>query len=109
MRSITISNNKTLYQGASLLIALTLFVVGRFGFFDILGLKRLFEVMLLLPLGGLGILLLLRIPNQWLNPFLLLPFSYLVVQVVLNWNTLLIADLINSILIIGIIIALGDI
>jgi hypothetical protein len=107
MPTVSISNNKTLYQGAAMLIALTLFVVGRFGFFDILGLKRLVEIMLLLPLGGLGILLLLRIPNQWLNPFLLLPFSYLVVQAVMNWNTLLIADLINSLLIIGTIIALG--
>jgi hypothetical protein len=107
MLSVSINNNRTLYQGASLLIALTLFVVGRFGFFDILGLKRLFEIMLLLPLGCLGILLILRVPNQWLNPFLLLPFSYLVVQICLNWNLLLVADLVNSILIIGIIIALG--
>jgi hypothetical protein len=108
MQSNFLSTNKTLYQGAAVLIALTLFVVGRFGFFDILGLKRLFEVMLLIPLGCLGILMILRIPNQWFNPFLLLPFSYLVVQVCWDWNTLLIADLINSLLIIGIIIALGN-
>jgi hypothetical protein len=107
MHTAHLKTNKSLYQGAAILIALTLFVVGRFGFFDILGLKRLLEVILLVPLGIFGILLILRIPSQWLNPFLLLPLSYLIVQVFLDWNTLLIADLLNSILIIGTIIALG--
>lgn len=107
MHTTHLKTNKSLYQGAAIMIALTLFVVGRFGFFDILGLKRLLEVILLVPLGILGILLILRIPSQWFNPFLLLPLSYLVVQVFLDWNTLLIADLLNSILIIGTIIALG--
>jgi hypothetical protein len=98
----------SLYKGMAVLIAVSLFVVGRFGFFDILGLKRLFEILIFLPVGFFGTLFLVRSPHHWLNPFFLLPCSFLLVQISWDWDALLIADLLGSILIIAIIIALGD-
>jgi hypothetical protein len=100
--------DKSLYQSFAVLIAISLFVVGRFGFFDILGLKRLLEVLIFVPLGFFGPLLILRSPNRWFNPFLLLPCSFLLVQISWDWDALIIADLAGSILIVAIIIALGE-
>ena len=107
MPQLILRKNNSLYQGVAILIAFSLFVVGRFGFFDILGLKRLLETLIFIPLGLLGTLLILRMPNQWVNPFFLLPISYLIVHVCWDWDPLIVADLTGSILIIGIILKLG--
>jgi hypothetical protein len=103
----SIRSDQTLYQGIAIMVSLSLFVVGRFGFFDILGLKRLFEFMLFVPITFFAAILILRAPNRWLSPFLLLPCSYLLVQIFWDWDTLLIADMFGSILIISLILALG--
>jgi hypothetical protein len=107
MMRYSLTSGKTLYQGIAILVALSLFVVGRFGFVDILGLKRLLEFMLMSPIVFFGTLLILRDPNKWFSPFLLLPCSYLLVQVFWDWDILLIADLCGSILLVAIILALG--
>jgi hypothetical protein len=107
MQRHSLRTNRSIYQGFAILIAFSLFVVGRFGFFDILGLKRLFETLIFVPIGLLGTLLILRMPNQWANPFFLLPISYLIVHVCWDWDPLIVADLTGSILIIGIILKLG--
>jgi hypothetical protein len=100
--------NQNLFQSIAVLIALSLFVVGRFGFFDILGLKRLFELLIFVPLSFFGILIGLRAPKKLLNPFFLLPCSFLLVQLSWNWDPLLIADLFSSILIVALILTLGE-
>ncbi|MES2218857.1 MAG: hypothetical protein V4501_10660 [Pseudomonadota bacterium] len=103
-----LKSSKTLYQGLAVLIATAMFVVGRFGFFDILGLKRLLEILIFVPVVFFGTLLILRSPNQWLNPFFLLPCSCLLVLLSWDWDLLFIADLGGSILIVAIIITLGE-
>lgn len=92
-----------------MLMALSLFVAGRFGFFDILGLKRLLEVLLFLPLGLLGLLFILKRPKNCLNPFFLLPLSYFVFQLYWNPDQFELADLAVSTLVVAIILALGDV
>src|SRR5579883_1399083 len=91
----------------ALLIALLLFVAGRFGFSDILGLKRFLEVLLFLPIGLLGFLFTLKMPKIWQNPFFLLPLSYFIVQLYWNPDQYELADLAISTMIVGIILALG--
>ena len=51
------ANTNQFYQFTAICMAIGLFVAGRFGFFDILGIKRLFEVILFVPLSILGFLL----------------------------------------------------
>ena len=100
--------DKSISQSFAILVATSLFVVGRFGFFDILGLKRLFEFLIFVPLGVFGPILILRAPNHWFNPFLLLPLIFLFVQVCVKWNGLFVADLVGTTLIVAIIVALGE-
>lgn len=99
--------SQALYQITAIFIALSLFTVGRFGFFDILGLKRVIEILLLIPLCFLGFLSLLIYQSKWYNPFFLLPCSYLIVQILWNWDILEIVDLSASILVISITLTLG--
>ncbi len=91
----------------ALMFALALFVAGRFGFFDILGLKRLFEILLFIPISMLGVTLILMAPRLWCHPFLLLPFSYFIFQLYWNPDWLNLADLAIATIMVGTVIALG--
>jgi len=105
---LTDYNRNSLYQTTAIFIALLFFVLGRFGFFDILGLKRLLEIILFVPLVLLGSMLILTSPQKWLSPFLLLPCVSCIMQTYWNPDGLIVADLGTTILIIGIILALGS-
>lgn len=96
------------YYIIAYIIALSLFVAGRFGFFDILGLKRIFEISLFIPITCLGLIFLIVKPRIWINPFFLLPFSYLILQMYWNPDLLALADLFIATLIVVIILALGQ-
>lgn len=95
------------YYIISFIIALSVFVAGRFGFFDILGLKRVFEFTLFLPITLLGLTFLIIKPKVWINPFFLLPLSYLIFQSYYNPDLLALADLTVATLIVVIILSLG--
>lgn len=107
MRQIEFSNNIIFFHLIALFIALSIYVAGRFGFFDILGLKRLFEVLLFTPIGVLGIFFILMFPRVCLDPFFLLPLSYLIFQFYWNPDGLILADLGISTMIVGTLLALG--
>lgn len=95
------------YQTLAAIIALSLFVAGRFGFFDILGLKRIFEITLFLPITFLGGAFLILLPRNWFQPLFLLPLSYLFLQLYWNPDYLALADLSIATLIVIIIFSLG--
>lgn len=91
----------------ALLIASSLFVVGRFGFFDILGVKRFLEVFLFLPLILIGSLTVFKYPLRLFSPLLFLPISFLWVEIFINGDLLSIADNLASILVVGILLTVG--
>lgn len=95
------------YQMMAIGMAIALFVAGRFGFFDILGAKRIFEIVIFIPVGFLGFLLICLVPNIWLQPFFLLPLFYFIFQLYINPDVLMLADLWMATLFSGIILILG--
>lgn len=105
-RQLDVSNNH-FYQMVAITMAIALFVAGRFGFFDILGAKRIFEILLFIPVGLLGFLLICMVPNIWLQPFFLLPLFYFIFQLYFNPDALMLADLCMATLFCGTILILG--
>lgn len=99
--------NRQIYPLTALLMVVLLFTVGRFGFFDILGLKRPIEILLLIPISIIGCLSIFIQPRQLLSPFILLPLSSLITQLSLNINILELTDLSVSLLVITIILSMG--
>lgn len=89
-------------------MAVALFVAGRFGFFDILGIKRIFEILLFVPIGLIALMLIGLYPNICLQPFFLLPFFYLIFQTYFNPDLLILADLSMATLFSAIILILGE-
>lgn len=102
------AQNSRFTHVVAMMCALALFVAGRFGFFDILGLKRLFEILLFIPISMIGILFILISPRLWYHPFLLLPFSYLAFQLFWHPDWLSLADLTIATVMVGTILALGQ-
>lgn len=107
MQTYIHSDTYRLYRIMAIAMAIALFVAGRFGFFDILGMKRIFEIIIFIPIGLLSFLLVLMRPNIWLQPFFLLPFFYFIFQIYFNPDALVLADLCMATLFCGIILILG--
>lgn len=95
------------YHAMAFVMAIALFVAGRFGFFDILGLKRIFEIFIFVPVTLLGFLLICMMPNVWLQPFFLLPCSYLLFRLMMNPDLLILGDLSIASIFTGVILVLG--
>lgn len=91
----------------ALALAISLYVVGRFGFTDILGIKRVLEILIFLPTAFLGILFILQNPKITFNPFFLLPLSFFILQFIHHPDGLALADLGCAILVVGIILSMG--
>lgn len=106
MRS-DVKNNLLFFHLIAICIALSIYVAGRFGFFDILGLKRLFELLLFTTIGFLGILSIVLFPRLCLDPFFLLPLSYFIFQFYWNPDPLILGDLSISIMVVGTLLAFG--
>ena len=106
-RNITF-NKMNFLNLSALFIAMSLFVVGRFGFFDILGLKRFMEILLFIPIAIIGILVILRFPRVFTQPIFLLSLSFFVFQLLMQPNILDLADMSLATLIVGTILSLKE-
>ena len=95
------------YNLMALAMALSLFVAGRFGFTDIIGLKRIFEMIVFIPVGLLAAMFICMVPNIWMQPFFLLPVAYGFFQLIMNPDPFFLADITVGILFSGSILILG--
>lgn len=92
----------------ALLVAILVYSMGRFGFLDILGIKRPIEVALLIPLVGMGAFSIVNSGRAWKSPLFLLPLIFLAGEILLRGNLLAIADLLVATLLTGSIISLRE-
>lgn len=99
--------NNSFFRVMALALAISLYVVGRFGFTDILGIKRLLEILIFLPTALLGILFILQHPKVTWSPFFLAPLSFFIMQFIHQPDGLALADLGCSTLVVGIILSMG--
>lgn len=102
MYRFSMKSNQHFYNFIALLITLSLFVAGKFGLSDLLGLKHLFEGIFFIPLGLLGFFIIAGNNRVWKDQLFLLPFFYLVFQ--FYWHStdvLTIGDLSITVLVVG--------
>lgn len=99
--------NNSFYSLMAGALAVGLYVVGRFGFTDILGIKRVLEVLIFLPVGILGLLIISQRARICLNPFFMLPATFFILQFYWKPDGLSLSDLGCATLVVGIILALG--